>query len=118
MTKSACVVLAFSSCLAAFAALALALDRHHEDAHGRGTSPGRRRPWLQLGGTAGLIVSLVASLAASGAVRGWVLWFGVLTASAIAVVLILSCAPRWAARIGLAACALAALSGALGWLST
>ena len=29
MTKSACVVLAFSSCLAAFAALALALDRHH-----------------------------------------------------------------------------------------
>lgn len=110
MTKSLYVWLAFSSCLAAFAALALAIDRHHEDAHGRGTSPGPRRRWLRAGGTAGLVLSLIASLGASGAVQGWVLWFGVLTASALAVVPVLSYAPRWAMRTAAMAALVAAAS--------
>ncbi|WP_311223808.1 MULTISPECIES: DUF3325 domain-containing protein [unclassified Acidovorax] len=89
------LALALSSCLAAFAALGLAMDRHYEDSYGRGKepSPGLRRA-LRLAGTAGLLLSLWACLKAAGTSQGWVFWFGVMTLSALAVVLVLSYAPR------------------------
>lgn len=81
-----------AACLG-FAALALAMDRHFEGCFGRGRQPGRLRPFLRVGGALGLAASLLASIAARGAAQGWVLWFGVMTAAAMAVVLVLSCAP-------------------------
>jgi len=101
---------AFAGALAGFLALSLAMDRHHEDAYGRGTTPGRRRPWLRAAGTALLLLSLGASLGLQGATQGWVLWFGVLTAAALQVVGIVGYAPRQAARIGLCAALLAVAS--------
>jgi hypothetical protein len=96
---------AFCGAFAGFTALSLAMDRHHEDSFGR--EPGLRRPWLRLGGVLGLSVSCAASLALRGATQGWVLWIGMLTAGALAVVLMLTYAPRRIAIAGLVAGCLA-----------
>lgn len=101
---------AFAGALAGFLALALSMDRHHEDAYGRGTTPGRRRPWLQAAGTALLLLSLCASLGLQGRTQGWVLWFGVLTAAALAVAGILALRPQRAAGMGVGAALLALAS--------
>lgn len=112
------LALALSSCIAAFAALGLAMDRHYEDSYGRGKEPGPGlRRALRLAGTGGLVLSLWACLAAAGTSQGWVFWFGVMTLSALAVVLVLSYAPQRVTRVlqlgaGLAAiCALWAAAG-------
>ena len=98
----------FCAATAGFGALSLAMDRHFEDIHGRGTSPGAKRRWLQLAGSLSLLASLLACLAAQGSAQGWVLWCGVLTVAALLLMLLLSYAPRWAPRVsGLAALALA-----------
>lgn len=84
-----------AAALAGFAGLSLAMDRHWEALHGRGSSPGNKTPWLQGAGAAGLLLSLLASLALKGATQGWVLWLGALTAGALVVVLTLTYhAPR------------------------
>ena len=88
------MALAGCAAFAGFAALALAMDRHFEDLLGRGRKPGKLRPCLRAGGALGLAASLLACLAADGATQGWVLWLGVMTAAAMAVVLLLSYAPR------------------------
>ncbi|KAF1048254.1 DUF3325 domain-containing protein [Xylophilus sp.] len=80
--------------LGGFAALSLAMDRHYEDWAGRGQEPGRWRGPLRLLGTAGVALSLAASVARQGWSVGWVLWAGVLTAGALALVLVLTYAPR------------------------
>lgn len=83
-----------ASCVAAFGgftALALAMDRHFEDLFGRGkTLSGTRRNGLRAAGAAALVLSLQASLASHGSAQGWVVWLGILTAAALAVVLLLS----------------------------
>lgn len=94
------LALALSSCIAAFAALGLAMDRHYEDSYGRGKEPGPGlRRALRVAGTSGLVLSLWACLAAAGTSQGWVFWFGVMTLSALAVVLVLSYAPRRVTRV-------------------
>ena len=60
--------------------------------------------------TALLLLSLSASLGLQGPTQGWVLWLGMMTAAALAVVGIASYAPRRATRIGMAAALLAVLS--------
>lgn len=85
---------AFFAAVGAFGALSMAMDRHYEDSYGRGKKPGKIRLWLQTGGAAGLVLSLLASLALNGRAQGWVLWLGELTAGAIVVVLLLTYAPR------------------------
>lgn len=111
MTTSAWgLLLAFSSGVAGFAALSLAMDRHFEDCHGRGTSPGPRRRWLCVGGALALAVSLGACITNDGAAQGWVLWFGALTVSALAVVSTASYAPRRLVQLLQTAGALAVLS--------
>ncbi len=94
------LTLALSSCVAAFSALGLAMDRHYEDSYGRGKAPssGLRRA-LRLVGTGGLLLSLWACLAAAGTAQGWVFWFGVMTLSALSVVLVLSYAPGRVTRV-------------------
>ncbi|MDM0035048.1 DUF3325 family protein [Variovorax sp. J22P271] len=104
------VCAAFAGALAGFLALGLAMDRHHEDAYGRGSTPGRRRPWLRAAGAALLLLSLWASLGLQGSTQGWVLWFGVLTAAALAAAGILASRPQRAAAIGVGASLLALAS--------
>lgn len=100
-------VLAFASALAGFASLSLAMDRHHEDCHGRGHTPGHaKRRGLQIGGTLALLVSLWASLVVEGRAQGWVLWLGALTVAALATVLTLSFAPRALVRLQVVAAGL------------
>lgn len=79
-----------AAALAGFAALSLAMDRHWEALHGRGTTPGTKARWLQACGTGGLLLSLAAALALKGATQGWVMWLGALTAGAVVVVLTLT----------------------------
>jgi hypothetical protein len=109
----ALTVTAWCTAFSGFAALGLAMDRHHEDSYGRGSSPGARRPWLRVAGTLGLLLSLAACLAIQGPTQGWVLWLGVLTAGALVVVGVLSYAPRRAAALALIAGALAAITALL-----
>lgn len=86
---------ALAAALAGFAGLSLAMDRHWEALHGRGSTPGDKTRWLQGAGSAGLLLSLLACLALKGATQGWVMWIGALTVGAIAVVLTLTYhAPR------------------------
>ena len=113
MSAWALVVSACCTAFAGFAALSLAIDRHHEDSYGRGSSPGTRRPWLRGAGTLGLLLSLGACLAIQGPTQGWVLWLGVLTAGALAVVGVLSYAPRRTAALAAAASAAAGLAALL-----
>ena len=113
-------LLALAACVAAFAALGLAMDRPYADAYGRGCepSPGQRRS-LRLAGAGGLLLSLWACLAGAGTAHGWVLWFGVMTLSAQAVTLLLSYAPRRARHalqgLGLLALASAAWATWAAW---
>jgi len=107
MTQASSILAAFAAALGGFIALSLAMDRHHEDAFGRGRSPGRWRRPLQGAGSALLLLSLAACLAAQGAVIGWVLWFGSLTAAALCTVLVAGYAAKRAAAIGVAAASLA-----------
>ena len=110
--------LALSSCIAAFASLGLAMDRHYEDSYGRGKepSPGLRRA-LRLAGTAGLLASLWACIAAAGAAQGWVFWFGVMTLSALAVVLLFTYAPQRTVRVVQIGTVLAGACAAAAWLA-
>lgn len=107
------ITLALSLCVTAFASLGLAMDRHYEDSYGRGKEPrAQERRALRLAGTGGLVLALWACIAAVGAAQGWVFWFGVMTVSALAVVLVLSYAPRRAMRVLQAGATLALASGA------
>lgn len=81
---------AWCTAVAGFFSLALAMDRHFEDWFGRGRGPARARLPLRTAGISGLLASLLACLATHGSSQGWVLWFGVMTAAAIVVVLALS----------------------------
>ncbi len=111
------VVTAWCTAFSGFAALSLAMDRHHEDSYGRGKSPGARRPWLRLAGTLALLLSLAACLAIQGPTQGWVLWSGVLTAGALVVVGVLSYAPRRAAPVASAAIVVAVITAVIAVLS-
>ncbi|WP_296952702.1 DUF3325 domain-containing protein [uncultured Massilia sp.] len=110
-------LVALGAALAGLAALGLAMDRHWEQLHGRGTGPApsaRRR--LRHAGTVGLLASLLACIALRGAAQGWVAWAGMLTAAALTLALALAYAARAVARLGWTAAALAllALAGSFG----
>lgn len=115
MNASAWITAAFSSALGGFTALSLAMDRHFEDSFGRGRSPGRWLVWLRIAGTLGLLVSLLACLAAQGRSQGWVLYCGVLTAAALTVVGVLSYAPRHVVWLGFGG--LVSMGAMLGWVA-
>lgn len=114
MSAPVLVVAAAASALAGFVSLSLGMDRHYADSLGRSRSPGAKRPWLQLGGALGLLAALLASLAVQGAAQGWVLWFGVMTASALCVVGLLAFRARLVPAFGLGMAALAVLAFAGG----
>lgn len=75
----------FFSPLLGLAALALAMDRHHEMLARRWRGRFARRV-LRVVGMASLAASLACAVVEAGASQGVVLWLGVLTPSALAVV--------------------------------
>ncbi len=115
MTAALLACAAYSSALGGFTALSLAMDRHHEDAFGRGTTAGRWAPRLQWGGSALLALSLACSLWLQGRTMGWVFWLGALTAAGLSVVGIVGYLPKRARPIGIGAATVAGLCLAM-WL--
>lgn len=114
MSQGLLAAAALAAAFSGFSALGLTMERHHEDSFGRGRAPGTHRPWLRWAGSVGLLVSLAASLALAGPAQGWVLWCGVLTAAALAVVLVFSYAPRRASPLAIACAWMALLCCAAG----
>lgn len=97
------IIVAIGTALAygGLASISFAMDRHYADIHGRGKEPNSRtRQRHRMLGWSGIILSLVACIAASGWHTGPVLWCGVLTASAIVLTLLLQYAPKMAIRLG------------------
>ena len=93
---------AFAWSLAAWAALALAMDRHHEAALSRGLPParGRRLRWLA-GGL--LLAALAHAVAVQGTAFGPLSWAAGVVTSGLATVLLLTWWPtRLPALAGLA----------------
>lgn len=88
-------ILAFAAALVGFACLSLAMDWHYADWFGRGRDAGSKRRWLQAAGSVALYVACVG---AQGYPIGSVLWFGVLTAAALVVVLSLTYWPKRTGR--------------------
>lgn len=90
----------FGFACSGFAALSLAMDRHHEDVFGRGKEPtARRRTQLRGAGALALLLSLVVCVALRGATIGPVLWLGVLTAGALVLVAVLTWLPQRVVRL-------------------
>lgn len=112
MNTGLAVLLSWALALAGMAALALAIDRHHEQLTGARAQPRRRAALLQLLGVLLLAAAAVPCVQAWGASVGPLAWLGCLSAGALAVAWGLSWAPR-----GLAALALVAAPAALAaWL--
>lgn len=86
-------LLALVTAYVGFALLALAMDRHYRQVRGGQPVPALRVRW-RAGGSLGLVLSLAACVMHDGWSHGLVLWWGVLSTSGIAVVLMLSLAPR------------------------
>jgi len=83
----------FLLAFAGFAALALAMQRHHRALFGR--APGRSAAAaLRIAGAGGLAAALWACVEGWGWAIGAVAWFGVLSAAAFPVVLLLALAGR------------------------
>lgn len=76
------------------AALSLAMDRHYEQVSGRFYVPRWQRIALRVLGALLLLLSLWVCMAGSGVSVGAVTWAGWLTASALAVALLLTYVPR------------------------
>ncbi len=100
----------FFLCCSGFGALALAMDRHHEDALGR--EPGARtRRLLQLGGAAALLFALALAIARAGFAMGSTDWCVQLSLGALAVTAL---ATWWPRRLPVAA-SIALLGALASW---
>jgi hypothetical protein len=91
MTSLAC----FALSLAAFAALGLAMERHHTQVFGAGAFNATRQRALRIGGWALLAASAALCLSAFGVGMGLVAWCGLLTAAGIVVAWLLPYRARW-----------------------
>ena len=85
------MLIAFVTCLAGFAALALSLPKHARDLLGpAGTPTGRRA--CRLAGWTLLALSVALCLAAQGAANGCIVWFGLASSATLLVTLALTSA--------------------------
>ncbi|WBS03581.1 DUF3325 domain-containing protein [Pseudoduganella sp. SL102] len=111
-------IAALGAAVAGFGGLGLAMDRHWEAIHGRGSVPAPSlRRMLQLGGSAALAISLWCCLAvheADNAGQAIVLWCGVLSVAAWGSVAVMTYAAQHArhsaAGAAFVACATAVLA--------
>lgn len=97
MTTLFALILGGALCYAGMAALCLGMDRHHRQVWSR-TSP-RVQRGLRLVGWLLLAVALWPCIRAWGSSVGVVIWFGLLTAAALLLVLLLPYRPRGAALL-------------------
>lgn len=112
MTTAAAIA-AFALCYAGLSALSLAMNRHHQQVLKQAPSQ-RRTHGLRSTGWALLVLSLVGCMMGWGASVGAVVWFGVVSAAAPVVVLLLPYAPETVVRSTLSAGAVGLLT--LAWL--
>lgn len=96
-----------------WAALCFAMSRHAREVLRQEPSPLQRR-LLRTAGWLALTVSLLMVAAHTGWPIGAVEWFGMLTASAVSFVLLLSYHPRLAAGLGLGLPVLAGVANLVG----
>jgi len=109
LANPALVVAALGAAMSGWIALSLAMARHWQNQHGRGTAPTRQQSRaLQAAGAAGLLVSNLVCLFVWDGAQGWIAWLGMLTAMALAAVVVLCYAPR---RSNVLAVACALLAG-------
>lgn len=108
---------AFLLCFAAWSAMAMGMDRHHEDAFGREGSA-RSRQHLRRGGWLVLLCSLwlaahpPGGAPASLAVTAWAV---ALSVAAVAVTAMVTWQPRRAPAMAASALAAGLLAWAVGW---
>lgn len=88
-SSSACFALTY----AGLSGLSLAMDRHHEQVWHQPSSSLRCRTF-RVSGWLLLCVSLLACLSNAGIAVGIVEWFGMVSAAAMVVILLLAYAPR------------------------
>lgn len=108
-------IAALGAAVAGFGGLGLAMDRHWEAIHGRGSMPAPRlRRLLQLGGAAALAVSLWCCLGVRDTGQAIVLWCGVLSVAAWGSVAVMTYAAQHAryaaAGAAMVACTTATLA--------
>lgn len=112
LAYAALVLAAWAFAFAGWVAFSRTMARHASPG-AAGTGPsGPRRHLLRGAGLTGLALSLLACRQAQGSSQGWVLWCGVLTLSAMGLVLVLTWTPQRAARAGLTAAAAGTAAGA------
>lgn len=103
-------------CLAGWCALALGMDRHHEDALGRtGAAPTLQR--LRVAGWTLLAMALAhaAGQPAPAVPMGLVSWGVALSWAALSATALTTWRPQWLSVIGMAALLAGLLTGAVGW---
>lgn len=108
------ITLGFALPYAGFAALCLAMERHHEQVFGHRRIPRRRRHVLRMVGWMLLIVSPIPCITVLGWGIGSVLWCGLLTAAVLPLTLLLAYAPQMAVSLAPAAMLLGVLTALLG----
>lgn len=87
-------LLAFLSCIFGFLCLAIAMNRHHRQVLDRTPSIHKALKLRLLGSTV-IAISFALCVIAAGWDTGTVLWFGVASASVLAITALLSYLPRW-----------------------
>lgn len=97
MTITLALLLGSALCYAGMAALCLGMDRHHQQVWSR-KAPLRQRG-LRLLGWLLLAVALWPCIQAWGSSVGVVIWFGLLSAAALVLVLLLPYRPKGAALL-------------------
>lgn len=98
MTETVWLVLAAVSAFLGMGWLALSLENHwHQVTHGSHAHNPARPICLQLLGGTGLLVSLTCSLQADHASMAALVWFMLLSVTALSVTLLLSWRPAWLA---------------------
>lgn len=95
MSVAIAIALAGALCYAGMTAICLSMDRHHTQVRGR-KSPALQR-LLRPAGWALLVLALWPCVGAWGSSVGVVIWFGFLSAGALALVLLLPYQPKGAA---------------------
>lgn len=117
MTEALAVACALLLAYAGFAALSLAMPRHHSQLRPARSLPNKRdRGLYRLAGWCALALAALASILGWGPAIGAVAYFGVLSAAALTLVLLLAYTPRWAGRLAMAACAGLPLLAWVLWL--
>ncbi|MFP6848312.1 MAG: DUF3325 domain-containing protein [Pseudomonas sp.] len=97
MSTTLALLLAAALCYAGMAALCLGMDRHHQQVWSR-KAP-RRQRGLRLAGWLLLAIALWPCVQAWGGAVGVVIWFGLLSAAALLLVLLLPYRPQGAALL-------------------